>query len=255
MPVGIPKNRDETRGSKEEPDFHQGEKHTGITIFDKSEPRSVYNLVSKEVQASIDKVNPRFWEYSFKALEKNARPDATLSQLRVAFWHQYNETQDKFRPKISLTRVMYGICSKQHFYNILQDQIKVAYLLYPTTDYISGMQEMHDLAMREMRKILVMPNKGAKGANLPIIKEKIKLFALLENRLRGSVPVRVQRDERHVHAHIQVNETHQEAPKSLEAIDTEIRRIERTVRTASEKKPEIILEANPGLKTKQQLED
>lgn len=106
--------------------------------------------------------------------------------------------------------------------------------MYPTTDYIAAMSEMQDLAMREMRKILKMANAGNKGANMPVIREKIKIFALLENRLRGTVPVRVQRDNRHVHVHTTTeNVGHEAAPKSLDEINREIKRIERTVKEAT----------------------
>lgn len=231
MAKGIPNPLGESRGHVTEIDDSHGETHTGITIFDKSEPRSVYNLVTNEMQACIDRVNPNIWGYSFKALEKHARPDATLAQLRVAFWHQYNEAQDKWKGSISLTRVFHGICSKPHFYKYLNDQLSLAYMLYPTTDYIASMKEMHDLSLREMRKILTMPNGGKKGANLPIIREKIKIWALLENRLRGAVPVRVQQDSRHLHVHAgqsQINDQHQAAPKSLKEIEKEINKIGRT---------------------------
>lgn len=240
---GLPKPLGESRGKKTEIDGEtHGERHTGITIFDKSEPRSVYNLVTDELQASIDRVHPTVWEYSFANVEKHARADSTLAQLRVAFWHEYNEVQDKFKKEISITKVCHGICTRHKFYQYLKNQFHVAYLLYPTTDYISAMLEMHDLATREMRKILKMPNAGKKGANMPVIREKIKIFALLENRLRGSVPVRVERDSRHVHVHTtpEIHQNHQEAPKSLKEIQKEINRIERTVKNQIEKEPLVI---------------
>lgn len=245
---GNPKPTDETRGRTElEPgEQTRGEEHTGITIFDRSEPRSVYNLVPREVKEAMDRVHPDVWGWTFKTLEKRARADATLAQLRVSFWHQYTIAQDHFKPNIPMSTVQQGICSKPTFYSYLKDQYKVAYLFYPTADYVASMMEMQDLALREMRKILKMPNAGQKGANMPVIREKIKIFALLENRLRGSVPRRLE----HQHSHtlesgptmkdVTATVGHEAGPKSLKEIDAELRRIDKTVE-------EKIKEPPPGI--------
>jgi len=255
MPSGHPLPTDQTRGRKEleEGEETRGEKHTGITIFDKSEPRSVYNLVPTEVQEAIDRVHPNIWDYSFKNLEKHAKVDSTLAQLRVSFWHQYTVAQDLFKPRIPLVTVMNGICTKPTFYSYLRDQYKCAYLFYPTVDYIAAMMEMQDLALREMRKILKMPNAGNKGANMPVIREKIKIFALLENRLRGTVPKRLEAYHSHQHT-LESGPTmkdvtsmvgHQEGTKSLKDIEAEIRRIDRTV-TTEVAKATLAEEESPG---------
>jgi len=235
--AGIPKPNGEGRGTMVLEEETKGERHTGITIFDKSEPRSVYNLVPVIAQEALDRVHPRIWNFSLKNLEKHAKVDDRLAQLRVAFWHEYNNTQDNFKPSISITKVTHGICSREYFYQtVLKDQMKTAYMMFPTTDYIAAMTEMHEFAMREMRKILQIPNSGKKGANLPVIREKIKIFNKLDDRLRGTVPIRKQ--SQHLHAHVAVPGPvpaaelvgHEAAPKSLDAINAEINRLERQER-------------------------
>lgn len=233
MTSGYPKTASETRGRKElaPGEKTSGEEHTGITIFDPAEPRSVYNLVPTEVQKSMKNVHPEVWKYSFPLIEKRAKVDVTLAQLRVAFWQEYNNTQDLFKDRIIMSNVTRNICSKPTLYSYLRDQYKCAYLFYPTVDYISAMSEMQDLALREMRKILKMPNAGNKGANMPVIREKIKIFALLENRLRGALPTR----HRHEHSHtlapapmVDVTATvgHEKAPNSLKEIEKAINDID-----------------------------
>ena len=259
MPSGTPKPTDETRGRTElAPDEKtRGEEHTGITIFDPSEPRSVYNLVPNEVREAMKRVHPDVWHYSFPNLEKRAKVDATLAQLRVAFWHEYNHVQDMFKDRIIMSNVTRNICSKPTLYSYLRDQFKCAYLFYPTVDYNSAMLEMQDLALREMRKILKLPNMGNKGANMPIIREKIKIAALLENRLRGVQPRRVN------HHHTlaasapapmkDVTQTvgHEKAPQSLKDIEAEIKRIEKTVDTATSEPPPAV-QSGTGDDSKQQ---
>lgn len=234
MPSNNPKPTDETRGRKslDPGEKTRGEEHTGITIFDPTEPRSVFNLVPREVREAMKRVHPDVWKFSFPMIEKRAKVDASLAQLRVAFWAEYNHVQDMFKDRIIMSNVTRNICSKPTLYQYLRDQYKCAYLFYPTVDYTSAMMEMQDLALREMRKILKMPNAGNKGANMPVIREKIKIFALLENRLRGTQPRRFE------HHHtlgaapmVDVTKTigHEKAPQSLKDIDAEIKRINDTV--------------------------
>ena len=164
------------------------ENDTGLTIFDKTAPRSVYNLVPESMQVAIDNVNPKYFEWRLTTLEKHLRPDARLCQLRVAFWREYNYVQDNRKRNISYANVIRGICDTRFLTEkIFQDQLSMAYLLYPVVDQVAAMEEMAELSMREMRKILKLPNQGKKGANMPIIKEKIKIFEILQNRLQGAV--------------------------------------------------------------------
>lgn len=209
------------------------ENTTGITIFSKTDPRSVYNLVPVAMQEAMDQVDPKFYEFKFGSIEKHMKPDIRDYQLRVAFWREYNHTQDNWKRSISLHAVMKGICSADYLWKkVLKDPMKVAFLLYPVVDMQASMEEMMDLSLREMRKILKMPNNGAKGANMPVIREKIKIFALIQNRLQGSVLQRVAIDQR-VQANINTSTTTQEAPKSLQEINREIKQIERTSKQAA----------------------
>ena len=114
------------------------------------------------------------------------------------------------------------------------------------------MEEMLDLGLREMRKILKMPSNGKKGANLPVIREKIKIVALIQNRMQGSVVQRVQSHNKSEHVHVHTKT--QEAPKSLDEINKEIRSIERTVRGATDARLEKGLEShNETLETEQPI--
>jgi len=232
------------------------ENQTGVTIFDKTDPRSVYNLVPGAMQDAMDEIDPKFYDYRFASIEKHLRPDVRDYQLRVAFWREYNHTQDNWKRSISLHAVMKGICSAHYMWNdVLRNPLKLAFILFPVTDMQASMEEMMDLGLREMRKILKMPNSGKGGANLPVIREKIKIVALLQNRIKGSVIQRVAVDQR---TNVKISSS-SEAPKSLAEINREIKKIERTVRNvtteetpAGESEPtevsDTILEVSPMAK-------
>lgn len=213
------------------------ENHTGVTIFDKQEPRSIYNLVSEDFQSAIENVHPDLFTWSEKALERHAKLDVRDYQLRIAFWREYGITQDKMKPSISIHAVCHGVCSKRYFYDkVLSDFKKLAWILYPPADYTIAMQELLDLSTREMRKIMTLPIKTQKGGvDHALIREKVKLHLALENRVKGAVVKSVAVAARHQHDHTLIESP--QAPKSLEQIEKEIKLLENTKPTMIDVKP------------------
>lgn len=227
MPVGFPK----TPGPLNRQIKSHAENHSGMCIFDKVDPRSVYNLVPAQVQEAIERVNPEYYKWSEKALEKHADLDVRDYRLRLAFWNEYYETQDKFKKNMAMGKVLIGVCTNAYWYDcVLEDPLKLAWILYPPANYTKAMEEILDLSMRQMRNIMTLNHKKKTGYDIALIKEKIKIFALIDNRVRGAVLQKVRVDQQSVHAHIHqgtgVDTRSQEAPKSIEEINKEIYRIE-----------------------------
>jgi len=223
MPAGFPK----TPGPLNRQIKAHAENHSGICIFDKVEPRSVYNLVPAAVQEAIENVNPEYYKWSEKALEKHAQLDVRDYRLRLAFWNEYYETQDKHKKGMAMGRMIMGVCTNAYWYEeILPNPLKLAWILYPPANYAKAMEEILDLSMRQMRNIMTLNHNRKSGFDIPLIKEKIKIFALIDNRVRGSVLQRVRVDQQAVHAHMHqtsgVQTRSQEAPKSIEELNNEI---------------------------------
>ncbi len=191
----------------------------GVCIFDQDNPRSVYNLVPPAVQEAMMKISPRYYTWSEKALERNTELEARDHRLRISFWTEYQITQDEDKPTISMHSVLRGVCTKTYFYEtVLFNPHKLAWVLFPPPDYEKAMDEMHHLSLKEMRKILTLP-LGPKDTAL--MREKIKIFALLDNRIKGAVlqKLHIQQDTRNLHVH----KSQREAPKSLAEIEREIK--------------------------------
>jgi len=240
MPAGYP-NRP---GPIDKQIKSHAENHTGIVIFDKTEPRSIYNLVAAKFQEAIERVNPEYYKWTPKGLEKHADLDERDYRLRISFWQEYYNTQDKFLNKISLPGVARGICTMEYLYStVFFSPIKLAWILYPPANYTKAMEEMLDLSMRNLRDVLMLdhniplPPSGDTHTktghvrarfDLGLIREKIKIFALLDNRLKGAAIQRVEMSGEHKHAHMNINTTTQEAAQSLDEINAEIERIEKT---------------------------
>lgn len=227
MPAGFPK----TPGPLNRQINSLAENHTGICIFDKVEPRSVYNLVPPGVQEAIENVNPEYYRWTEKVLEKHANLDVRDYRVRLSFWNEYYETQDKFKKSMSISKMLMGVCSNEYFYKeILPNPLKLAWVLYPPANYAKAMEEILDVSMRQMRNIMSLNHNKKSGYDIPLIKEKIKIFALIDNRVRGSVLQRVKVDKQAVHAHMHqtsgVHTNSQNAPKSIEELNSEILKLE-----------------------------
>ena len=234
----------------------RGENDTGIVVFDRDNPRSVYSLVPEVVQGAIERVSPEFFKYTEKALlralERKEMLDERDYRLRVSFWAEYNAVQDGFKSKMNMANVTRGCCTYKYFYEVvLRTPQKLAWILFPVTDYKVALEEMHEYSLREMRKVLTMPlmkkkqvprrGRGSKKdqmyyeeieeVNIPLIREKMKIFALIDNRLKGAVTqsVRIEQKTQNLHHHQfapQKDHTKNlEAPKSLSQIEKEIKEL------------------------------
>lgn len=208
------------------------ENHTGVTIYDKEEPRSVYNLVSAQVQAAIENISPYLYSWSEKALERHAKLETRDYQLRLSFWNEYNFAQDNFKPTMSIDKITRGVCSKQYFYEtVLRDYKKLAWILYPPSDYTITNQELFDRSTREIRRILQMPITKKGKVDHALIREKVKIHLALENRVKGAVVKNIAVAARHQHS-VAAGGSATEAPKSLQEIEKEIKQLEAKTKTS-----------------------
>lgn len=245
MTSGFPK----TPGRLDQVINSYAENDTGICIFDKQNTRSVYNLVSPAVQAAIESVHPEYYKWSIKALEKHAQPEERDYRLRLSFWNEYNHVQDRMLKSMSMTRVIRGICDEHYFWDMLKSPLKMAWLLFPPTDYIKAMDEMLDLSMRRMRDVLARdPVASGKAPNIHLIREQVKIFALLDNRIKGAVIQRLHVKQENLN----VNATIREAPKTVEEIEKEISKLQKSIKQQTQ--GGAYLEAPRGTEEEEPLE-
>ena len=99
-----------------------------------------------------------------------------------------------------------GICDPKYMYDhLFHKPKKMAYILYPPTDYVRALEEMLDLSMREVREILTAPNFNDDGkANYQIMKLKLQVHDKLENRLKGVVSKKIEAVS---YTHLRAHET------------------------------------------------
>jgi hypothetical protein len=212
---------------------HGAPPKTLIGFFDKSDPQSLVNMVPESMQRAMMQVNPKFLRQNDNILATWVKPNDIERRLRFSFWDEYFRAKDQGGP-MQISNVFLGICTKEYWYRfILPRPHKVAWLIVPPAEYIVSMREMHDRALSQMRDVLDMDNyvKDAKGRRVPnvrLVAEKIKLFALLDNRVKGAVVQKVQIDQKSQSLHLHA--TAPEKTKSVGEVEDEIKKVEEQIR-------------------------
>lgn len=215
------------------PDFDPPE----ISLFDASNPKSVLNLVSREISAAIQRIPARLLEMTEKELRSTVRPDATLCQLKIQFQLEYARCLEK-SGTMKIANVIKGVCNKEFFYStVVQDTAKLAWVVTPPVDSLIAMREILHLGLGELRKIMATPHVDhyvkrcektgivlleSRKANPAVMGQKMKALTLLMDRVYGSV---VQRAA-NVNVNVESKDPSHVATKTfddLEAIDAEIR--------------------------------
>lgn len=202
----------------------RSEIETGIAIWDKENPRSVYNLVPPMFRRAMDAVKPSWFRLREATLRNKVNPELRDSRFRIAFWLEYDRCQQR-RKEFSITRVLQNVGVDWDYYknNICCVPKKVAWILYPPNDYALAMQDILTYGIDQMREVLALPNVGANGKpDTQLIKLKIDIVRNAEQRLMGSVVQKMQVDQRSVNLNINSNASAPKMPATLEDIDREI---------------------------------
>ena len=212
------------------PSLNRHEKATGIDIFDKSNKRSVYNLVTDAMRDKIDRLEPADFNITERRLRNKLKPDRRDLQLRISFWNEYYVAQDANR-KMMMRRIIDGICGDDYFYNtFLFDKNRLIYLLMPISNYKKAMDEMFYSVTDKLREVIDLPiitegKEGEKVVDHRLINSFLKIHKRLEDRIMGSVVQNLKIDQTQKNLNLNLSAT-AEAPKNLDDVEAEIKLLE-----------------------------
>lgn len=206
------------------PDLEKNGKFEEINMLDSSDPMSVASLVPKSMRDAMKLVPPKVWLMKFSFLTMKAQPTDLENQMRLAFWDEYAMAQDQKRP-INIASV-YRLSSQMYFQrNILENPLKLAYILSPPQKYQYKMREMLDIAHKRMREVLTLPIIDRKGQpNTKLIGEIVKIAILLENRVMGAVKQQVEVRTKSLNVNVNSDR------KDYYDVEAEIRQVEKQLK-------------------------
>jgi len=216
------------------PEFHYEE----LSIFDVKNPSSLINALPKSFGDRIKELDKQWFNYSAAQLRGKCHPTNVEHQLRLAFWHEYNQSQENGH-SMRLANVYSPCCTKDYFYRVIFKQdSKLAWLINPPAEYQIQVEEMLHLGLSRLREVLELPIfqkrpvRGGKLVNEPntkLISEMVKIVALLDNRVKGAVIQRMAIQQQSYNVNVN-QEMGREGPKSVGEIDKELRQVSRQIR-------------------------
>lgn len=159
-------------------------------LFDRSDPQSLYNLLPTFMQAAIEGVDEADLDKTEAELAgelfPDAKPDRGMYQLRIAFWDEFDRAGRLKLDVMDSYRIYDGVCSMNRFKSLINDPLKLAWLLHPPMSYTLVLREISEMALHRQLEAMCLPIKDDKGrVNVKLIEAQLKIFQHLDTRLRG----------------------------------------------------------------------
>ena len=152
------------------------------------------------------------------ALQGRAEPTWVERAIRVAFWTEYDRAV-RTKTKIMPSAIWQGICSGQHFYRLIENPLKLAWIIQPVTEYKRSMETLLAKAIERVDEILHLPlynDKGRPDAKIAAV--VLAAAKQVEDRVKGMAVQRIhEKSERTLISDV---------PMNLNELDSKIKILE-----------------------------
>ncbi len=205
-------------------------KQFGIDLFDLENPRSLINIVPQRLREAMLRPDlPRGWlEYPESNLMQLCEHhlDPRDYRLKLTFWDEYNRAQDE-NCMMNLERVCKGSVSVNYFYStVLKNPHKLIFMLQPHAHYQVSVRELLQLSLSKMREVMTLPIVDGKGKpQLGVIKEMVKIFQIVDNRVQGGARQTVDINQKTLQMNVDARAMNP-SEKEVSAIDLEIEKLQ-----------------------------
>jgi hypothetical protein len=209
------------------------ENRNEMIVRDSSNPRAIINLVPEAVVNAIMRLPAELVDMGeaelkahFEAGTRKYNPSILDDRIRFMFWREYDNAQSNIRQMV-MTHVYYGICSRESFYLLLQNKMRVAWMLCPPVDYMIGAEEALTYGLEQLRDILSRPHVGLMGVvDAKAAGIKLEIVRMLDARVKGAI---VQ-TTRNLNVNMNANKPVVSSPK-IEDVDQRIKELEDQIKT------------------------
>jgi hypothetical protein len=137
--------------------------------------------------------NPEYLNWDEVTFRHKHRDLITLITLRVrvALWQEFELAVLNNR-NIRVKQMFAGVCTEGAFYKLIENPIRLAFILLAPTDYIVTLKEAHEAGLDKLRELLSAKVVDEEGYMNPKAADMvIKAFALIDARLKGAIVQRV----------------------------------------------------------------
>lgn len=177
-----------------------------LSIFDRDNPYSLINIAPgcmANLMAKLAEDPPNKLLLGEAVLRSKLRPDDQDERLRLQFWNEYEMATSKNR-KMSIQNVIRGVCDHETFlYYYLTKPHKYTWLLLAPTNYVVTLRRILNNTLEGLLEASKMPVFDKRGKpNVTAINQLIKIFQLVDLRVKGSIVQRVQVQQQNVNLNI-----------------------------------------------------
>jgi hypothetical protein len=193
----------------------------------KSDPRSLVNIVSDRLKEAIlaipEDIQAMPLEDLVKLTSKGEWSDTDL-RLRDAFWREYDTAQSAYR-NIRNENVYQGITASQNFYRLINDKVRLSFIVRPPTEYVAEANLLHTRLFERMLEISKMSPMENGKLNTKVAETQFKLFQYIDQRKHGAIIQRVEQKNLNVNVEASKPPT-QEIPQNMDEIDRRLMELE-----------------------------
>jgi hypothetical protein len=162
----------------------------GVEVLNLNNPKSVWNLIDDKFQAALRDVPDYFHKMDEKQLAKLHKPHPVINMVRMQFWAEYDRAHAEGLPKMDMTRVWAGACTREYWALVILKNTKwVGWISIPPLNYARKIEEALDKSYDRMREILECdPIDPASGKLMvPVARLQMQIHKMLEDRKLGAV--------------------------------------------------------------------
>lgn len=128
-----------------------------------------------------------------KTMKQDHREMITLitQRIRIALWQEFELAVSNNR-SMRIKQIWAGICTEESFQRLVDNPVRLAFILLAPTDYIVTLKEAHEAGLEKLREVFsakILDDNG--NLNVKAADVVIKAFALIDARLKGAVVQRV----------------------------------------------------------------
>ena len=134
---------------------------------------------------AIKNVPAAIWDLGPDELLKCATPTQTDNALRCALWNELRLANQTNR-SISPPKLYRGICTAAHFYAVIKNAAKLAWLTSPNTRFIDQADSIVDGLMRRYHDVLRLDLKNEDGSiNTGVLKAVLAGLEIVMRHAKG----------------------------------------------------------------------
>lgn len=148
----------------------------------------------------------------------------TDNKLRVAFWKEHARAL-ACMSNMNMQHVLGGVCSRNHFYRLLSDKVRLAHMILPPASYDIAMEEFTNYGLDELRKSFDVAIVEFKSTKDPKMYESIrKTVEMLIVHTRGEPVRRVE--NKNLNLNMDANQAQGSVSVSMEDLDARLKELE-----------------------------